>query len=825
MDMTDLTLSGTPESPESPTQTYEAPNDSPSPRTRGGLSSQLANVKVRTRLLALAGVLGLIWALVVIFSLTGIGSAKSHYTKANKGVSQLVDFHESYEAWFEANTVSSIASELYLMHAPASNPVLKDVLPLIVPEEKAAAADLSKVLQYPTSPAMLARIKQIRPLLSQYDALTAQNLQASRSGSDAAAQRAIGAQSAVGKGLADDFGALTPIVLANLNANGNKIGSTLDSLRTTIIVLTIVSLLFGAFVILLIIRSIAGPLDKLQGAAKRFARGNVEIDLDVHGRDEIATVADSFREAISAQKQVAADMVEFSKGHIGVPFEPRSDEDVLGHAFLEMQDRMREALGDHSTTRQLESSMGELLGTLQHLEHGLASMSDGDLTIAVDSDLKPITARAEGESVGFVADSYNEMITSAQASLDGYNTMREALREKLGDHSSLEALTERLEQLSTIDLAELQGALQAMNDGDLTIGVTSATSEIASRAGENIGVLARTFNSMLANTQGSIGSYNDMRSKISTMLGEISQSSESLSSASTEMASTSEEAGRAIAEIAHAVGSVAQGAEQQVRSVDDVKRITDELASASRLSAEAADETAAAADEARSLAREGVSAADDASQAMKAVRDSSEGATEAIRSLGEKSDQIGGIVATITGIAAQTNLLALNAAIEAARAGEHGRGFAVVAEEVRHLAEESQEAAATIGGLIEQIQQETAKAVEVVERGAGQTKDGVQTVEQARDAFIQIGQSVEDMSSRIEQIAASIRQIAASGDEMRESMNSVAAVAESSSASTEQVSASTEQTSASTQQIAASAQQLANTAEELEKLVGQFVLS
>ncbi len=121
--------------------------------------------------------------------------------------------------------------------------------------------------------------------------------------------------------------------------------------------------------------------------------------------------------------------------------------------------------------------------------------------------------------------------------------MRETLREKLGDHSSLEALTERLEALSGQDLNELQRALKAMNDGDLTIHVTSATSQIAARAGENIGQLAEVFNAMLYNTQGSIGSYNDMRSKIAGMLSEISQSSESLSAASTQMASTSEEAG------------------------------------------------------------------------------------------------------------------------------------------------------------------------------------------------------------------------------------------------------------------------------------------
>src|SRR3712207_9493194 len=72
-------------------------------------------------------------------------------------------------------------------------------------------------------------------------------------------------------------------------------------------------------------------------------------------------------------------------------------------------------------------------------------------------------------------------------------------------------------------------------------------------------------------------------------------------------------------------------------------------------------------------------------------------------------------------IAEQTNLLALNAAIEAARAGEQGRGFAVVAEEVRKLAEESQEAAASIAALVDEIQAENVQAVGVVEVGRPHT--------------------------------------------------------------------------------------------------------
>jgi methyl-accepting chemotaxis protein len=366
------------------------------------------------------------------------------------------------------------------------------------------------------------------------------------------------------------------------------------------------------------------------------------------------------------------------------------------------------------------------------------------------------------------------------------------------------------------ELADMGGEFRSM------VGYLSDMSQTAVRISERD--LSHTVEPKSENDQ--LGTaFARMTANLREMIGDISERSGSLSAASNEMALTSEETGRAIQEIASAVNNVAAGAEQQVRSVDDARRVSDELAEATRMSAETADETAAAAEEARTLAREGVGAAEQASTAMRAVRDSSVETTSAIKSLGQKSDQIGGIVATITGIAAQTNLLALNAAIEAARAGEQGRGFAVVAEEVRHLAEESQQAAASISELIGEIQKETQRTIQVVESGAAQTEDGVQTVEQARDAFVQIGQSVEDMSARVDEIAATIRQIAASGDQMRDTMSVVAEVAESSSASTEQVSASTEQSSASTQQIAASAQQLAHTADELEKLVSQFVLS
>jgi methyl-accepting chemotaxis protein len=801
------------------------------------LLSRIGGLTVRARLIVLGATLSVLLAVVAVVAVTGVSSIKSAYDAAQTPGSDRDTAAIAYEAWQQADDQTNSFAAMAALKSASQEKLMAAAWKQVLAGRAQANSSIKAMLATPLSPKTRALAEQLTKDLTEYNAwadlmyagvtgLANVNLPATINAAINAAVRDITVDDAtIRNKVQSEFNSLRAQFGHADAVLSGQIPTTVSSTLTLSIVIGIVALLLAAGITFLIIRSITRPLAKVAEAADRVAEGRVDVELDLHGRDEISKVAESFRAVIAHLKNMSEVVGQFANGHLNVHIAPKSDGDVLGHAFVALRDQMAAALGERSSTRQLHSGMGDLLSTLQNLEQGLQSMNEGDLTVAVDAHLSPIVSELEGASVGFVADSYNSMIESAQSSLEGYNAMRETLRQKLGDHSSLDALTARLESLTGNCLANLQSAMRAMNDGDLTITVTPETESIDAEDGENIGHLAEVFNEMLENTQGAVTAYNDMRAKISTMLGEISLSSESLSAASTQMASTSEEAGRAIGQIAHAVSSVASGAERQVREVDGVRRVTDELTEASRVSAETADETAAAAEQARGLARDGVAAAEEASVAMRAVRDSSQQTSEAIRSLGQKSDQIGGIVATITGIAAQTNLLALNAAIEAARAGEHGRGFAVVAEEVRHLAEESQQAAATISELIEQIQQETARAVQVVEVGAEQTKGGVATVEQAREAFLQIGQSVEDMSSRVEQIAVSIRQIAASGDRMRESMTSVAQVAESSSASSQQVSASTEQTSASTQQIAASAQQLATTAEELEKLVGQFVLA
>ncbi|MDA0180762.1 methyl-accepting chemotaxis protein [Solirubrobacter phytolaccae] len=355
----------------------------------------------------------------------------------------------------------------------------------------------------------------------------------------------------------------------------------------------------------------------------------------------------------------------------------------------------------------------------------------------------------------------------------------------------------------TVDyLREKATAAEAVADGDLTVSVEPRSEK---------DVLGIAFNRLVEDLRG--------------IVGRVTSTATGVSDASRQMASTSDEAGRAIQEIAVAIGEVAEGTNVQVQKVEAVREAAERVAGTARDSAERAHEAAGEAEKAKGMATEGLVAAGEASAAMSGLAESASGVTGAIETLAAKSEKIGGIVTTITGLAEQTNLLALNAAIEAARAGEQGRGFAVVAEEVRKLAEESQSAAGEIAGLISEIQRETTDVVAMVADTAERTEGGTQTVERARAAFEAIGAAVDEVTARAADIAGAVETLSLDANQIADDVVGVATVAESASASSEQVSASTQQTSASTQEIAASAQELAGTAAELEQLVATFRLS
>nr|WP_109512113.1 methyl-accepting chemotaxis protein [Pseudomonas ovata] len=273
--------------------------------------------------------------------------------------------------------------------------------------------------------------------------------------------------------------------------------------------------------------------------------------------------------------------------------------------------------------------------------------------------------------------------------------------------------------------------------------------------------------------------------------------------------------GDGVTQIASAAEQLSAVTEQTSAGVNNQKEETDQVATAINQMAATvlqvasnAQEASQAAAQADQQARDGDQVVGQAIGQIEQLADEMRHSTQAMGRLKQESGKIVGVLDVIKSVSQQTNLLALNAAIEAARAGEAGRGFAVVADEVRSLAQRTQQSTEEIEELIAALQNGTQQVATTLDNSRSLTDQSVELSRRAGSALEQITRTVASIQGMNLQIATASEQQSAVAEQINRNVVNVRNISE--------------QTATASEETAASSIELARLGTHLKELVGRF---
>ena len=315
---------------------------------------------------------------------------------------------------------------------------------------------------------------------------------------------------------------------------------------------------------------------------------------------------------------------------------------------------------------------------------------------------------------------------------------------------------------------------------------------------------------------------DSMQDSVSSIIRSVLENSQEVASNSEELTATIEHSTTASAEVAIVIEGIAGSASDQASDTEKGLATITELGNIVNKNNEYIQALNSSLEKVTQLKEEGSILIKDLVEKTNISNKSSREIKEVINNTNQSAEKIAVASEMIKNIAGQTNLLALNAAIEAARAGESGRGFAVVAEEIRELAEQSNQFTEEISTIIRDLTDKTSTAVQVMEEIEKVVASQSASVDMTDNKFEGISSSIEEMKKVIQAVNEASKEIDIQKEEIVKVMENLSAISEENAAASQEASASVEEQTAGMSEIAKASEELARIAEELNRQVEQF---
>ncbi len=306
-----------------------------------------------------------------------------------------------------------------------------------------------------------------------------------------------------------------------------------------------------------------------------------------------------------------------------------------------------------------------------------------------------------------------------------------------------------------------------------------------------------------------------IRNELTDATKQITEHIELLSSSSEELTASSEEITSSIQEISH-------NSYEQAKKMEEVYKGTKETKNIIVSSFEMIKKNEEFSTKINLMAKKGKEISENSSRASEMILSSSNELYKTIKDITEKQEKISLITETIKAITNRTNILSLNASIEAARAGEYGKGFQVVAEEIRKLAEKSQESAISIHEIIEEINEAIKILIEKSKSNEEIIVDGKNALTKTFETLEEISNNIENINENNKNATNQIKTVKESMELFSKTINEILNISENNASASEEITSAVEQEGASIEELASSTQHLYTTAGKLKDIVERF---